>query len=327
MTTPGTTLRILSDSYFDQTTTDRLQQGIAPHELAFPTAGGADSVLASPLYSLADVDVAFGQPDATAVLASETLRWVHLTSAGYTRYDTPEFRAAAEARGLILTNSSSVYAEPCAEHVMAFLLAAARQLPGGLRTLCKTGSPEWNRLRGDCRVLRGQTVLILGYGAIANHLVKRLAPFGMRIVAFRRQPRGNEEVRIVTLAGLPEALAAADHVINVLPDNADTRHFINEGRFACMRRTPLLYNIGRGTTVDQTALAAALRAGRLTGAWLDVTDPEPLPPEHPLLGLENCHITPHIAGGQQDESQNLVRHFLDNLRLFLEGSPLQDRIL
>jgi phosphoglycerate dehydrogenase-like enzyme len=319
-------LRIHADTSFDQTATNLLQQGVAPHELIFP-AVATKSVLATATYSLAGMDIAFGQPDAASVLAAKSLRWVHLTSAGYTRYDTPEFRSAAKARGLILTNSSSVYDQPCAEHVMAFLLAGARQLPRSLESRCENGSPEWNQLRNDCKLLRGQSVVILGYGAIAKLLVGMLAPFHVQLAALRRRPRGDEAVPIFTLAELPEKLAAADHVINILPDNADSRHFLDATRLARMKPGATLYNIGRGTTVDQTALATVLRSGHIAAAWLDVTDPEPLPADHPLRGLKNCLITPHVAGGHENEFQSLVRHFLANFRRFVEGTPLAGQIL
>lgn len=319
-------LRVHADTSFDPAATDMLKQGIAPHELIFPSVA-TKSVLSTATYSLEGMDIAFGQPDAGSVLASKTLKWVHVTSAGYTRYDTSEFRNAARARGLILTNSSSVYDQPCAEHLLAFMLANARQLPRGLKASYENGSPEWNRLRNDCRLLRGQSVLILGYGAIAKLVVRMLAPFQMQVSALRRQPRGDEEVRIISLAELPQALASADHVINILPDNAESRNFLNETRLETMKAGANLYNIGRGTTVDQTALAGGLRSGHISAAWLDVTDPEPLPTDHPLRGLENCHITPHVAGGHENEFQSLVRHFLDNFRLYLEGKPLGDRVL
>ena len=321
-----TILRIHADTAFDQTATDLLKQGVAPHELIFPEVA-AKSVLASATGSLEGLDIAFGQPDAGSVLASKTLRWVHITSAGYTRYDTPEFRAAAKARGLIFTNSSSVYNQPCAEHLMAFLLANARQLPCALKATYENGSPEWNQLRNDCRLVRGQSVVILGYGAIARLVVKMLAPFNMQVSALRRQPRGDEEVPILTLQELPETLANTDHVINILPDNTASRNFLDEARLTQIKPGASLCNIGRGTTVDQTALASALRSGHLTAAWLDVTDPEPLTADHPLRGLKNCHITPHVAGGHENEFQSLVHHFLDNFRRFLDGSPLLDRIL
>ena len=94
-----------------------------------------------------------------------------------------------------------------------------------------------------------------------------------------------------------------------------------------MKPGAVFYNIGRGTTVDQAALVTTLNSGRLAAAWLDVTDPEPLPPGHPLLSAPNCHLTPHIAGGHRNEAESLVRHFLDNFQRFVAGTPLQDRVI
>jgi phosphoglycerate dehydrogenase-like enzyme len=98
-------------------------------------------------------------------------------------------------------------------------------------------------------------------------------------------------------------------------------------RFAQMKPGAVFHNIGRGTTVDQDALLAALRSGHLGAAWLDVTEPEPLSADHPLRGEPGCFITPHIAGGHADESGTLVRHFLANFQRYLAGSPLLDRIM
>jgi phosphoglycerate dehydrogenase-like enzyme len=321
-------VKIFSDSEFDDPAARLLREGITPHELLVP-ARPVTSVLAKadpdPAFALADI--AFGQPDLASVEQSERLRWIHISSAGFTRYDTPEFRALAAARGLIVTNSSPVYAEACAEHVLAFMLAQSRALPAALRTRAANGTPEWLRLRASGISLRRQRVVILGFGAIAAHLVKLLAPFEMDIVALRRTPRGDEGIQIVTPAQLDAALATADHVIDILPDNADSHRFIDAARLAAMRPGAVFYNLGRGTTVDQDALAAALRTGHLAAAWLDVTDPEPLPEAHPLLALENCYITPHTAGGHRGESETLVRHFLENLRRYEAGEPLTDRVM
>ena len=319
-------LTIFSDLALDDAGTALLREGVAPH-LLVRAARTPSSVLSSLPHSLEGMDVVFGQPDPAGVLAARSVRWVHVTSAGYTRYDTPEFRAGATARGLVLSNSSSVYDEPCAEHVLAFILAQARQLPRGLRSRSAAGSDEWHRLRGDCRLLPTQSVVLLGYGAIAKRLVTLLAPFQMQVTALRRKPRGDEPVPIVTRDDLAAVLAGADHVVNILPDNADSRHFIDGERLGQMKLGAVLYNIGRGPTVDQTALVEALRSGRLAAAWLDVTDPEPLPADHPLHQLANCHITPHVGGGHRNESHSLVRHFLANFRRFLDGAPLHDRIM
>jgi phosphoglycerate dehydrogenase-like enzyme len=157
--------------------------------------------------------------------------------------------------------------------------------------------------------------------------VEMLRPFGMKMAALRRKPKGDEPIPIITQEQLPQALAGADHVINILPDNADSAYFINAARLAAMKPGAIFYNIGRGATVDQTALVQALRSGHLGAAWLDVTHPEPLPAGHPLLTAPNCFITPHTAGGQRDEAEALVHHFLDNFRRFIAGTPLTDRIM
>ncbi len=305
-----------------------LQEKTAPHRVIFPEQV-AESVLgaASIDPALAQADIALGQPGAEGVLQSERLRWLQVTSAGFTRYDTPEFRAGAKARQLIVTNSSAVYAEACAEHAFTFMLAQSRQLPVALQTRCASGSAEWNRLRNTCVTLRNQQVVILGFGTIAARLVELLAPFQAKITAMRRHPRGDEKVAVVTPENLAPVLATADHVVSILPENDDSFHFVAAERLKQMKRGAIFYNIGRGRTVDQDALDASLRSGHLGAAWLDVTEPEPLPDDHPLGSTPNCFITPHTAGGHAHESETLVRHFLDNFQLFLQGAPLRDRIM
>jgi phosphoglycerate dehydrogenase-like enzyme len=134
-------------------------------------------------------------------------------------------------------------------------------------------------------------------------------------------------VRVITADDLPAALATADHVIDILPDNADSVGFFDAARFSQMKPGAVFYNIGRGTTVDQKALYDALKSDHLAAAWLDVTEPEPLPEDHPLWTVEKCFITPHTAGGQGDESLVLVNHFLENFRRFLRGEELGDRVI
>ena len=320
--------RIFCDAPLSDSALGFLKQGAAPHELVF-SRRASQLVLArsEPDPGLRIADIAFGQPDIADVMESERLRWIQLTSAGYTRYDTPDFRSWARSRGVIVTNSSGVYAKACAEHVFAFMLAQARLLPQALGVRCESGSPQWMELRQGSVLLQGQSAVILGFGAIAARLLQLLSPFEMKVIAMRRHPRGDETVPIVTVDNLRDALAGADHVINILPDNAESVGFISAPRLGWMKPGAIFYNIGRGTTVDQRALAESLRSGQLGAAWLDVTDPEPLPDDHPLWKTPNCHITPHTAGGHQNESATLVRHFLENFRRFLAQTPLHDRIM
>ncbi len=320
-------LKIFCDARLDAEALERLRAGLAPHELLLAREPGHVLNVNAPDATIAAADVALGQPAVESVLGAPRLRWVHVTSASVTRYDTPAFRSAAAQRGLLLTNSSTVYAEACAEHAFAFLLAQARQLPRALRSRAAGGSPEWTALRGAMARLRGGRVVILGYGAIARRLVELLAPFAMAITAMRRHPRGDEGAPAVAPDDLAPALAVADHVINILPHNAESEHFVSRERLAQMKRGAVFYNIGRGATVDQDALAASLHAGHLAAAWLDVTEPEPLPEGHVLWAAPNCYITPHVAGGYPGELLVLVDHFLDNLRRYENGSPLKDRVM
>lgn len=307
----------------------RLQAGLARagHRLLFsPKATPHVLAAGQPDPLLAEADIAYGQPVVEDAMRLPRLRWIALSSAGYTRYDRADFRAALRARGAVATNASQVFADPCAHHLLAQMLALTRNLPA--QVLNQHGPREWRYLedRFTNGVLTGQCFLLLGYGAIGKRLAELLQPFGGRIIAHRRKPTGDEGVEVVTEAGLPAALAAADHVCNSLPDSDATKRFMNAARLAQMKPGARLYNVGRGETVDQPALLAALESGRVGAAYLDALDPEPLPPDHPLWTARNCHITCHIGGGTRDQDDRLARHFLDNLRRFERGEALVDRI-
>ncbi len=321
-------LTIFTDLKLTPPAMELLRKGAGRHRLIESRAPAAHVLAkAGADAALAEADIAFGQPDPEAIAAAPRLRWMHISSSGITRYDTPEFRALLQRRGIAFTHSPSVYAEPCADHVFSFMLAQSRGLPRALASRAAPGSTEWLALRADCAPLRGASLLILGFGAIGRRLIERLRPFEMRILAYRRRARGDEGAPVVTAEGLDAALAEADHVVNILPDSAETRGFFDARRLAALKPGAVFYNIGRGTTVDQEALAAALRAGRLRAAWLDVTDPEPLPDDHPLRAAPHCYITPHIAGGHAGEMESLVRHFLENFNRLLRGAPLLDRVV
>jgi phosphoglycerate dehydrogenase-like enzyme len=321
-------LRIFVDLAMPSDALAALRERAADHELIFPSKP-ITSVLAKadPDPAFATVDVAFGQPDLESIAQARCLRWIHVSSSGITRYDTPEFRAAMASRSIAVSNSAQVYQEDCALHVLSFMLAHARQIPRGLTSQVANGSPEWIQLRESCHGLWGDTAVILGFGTIGTRLAELLSPLGMRVLAFRRKPKGDEPVSVISEEELPAALASADHIINILPESAATQHFFDAARFSMLKRGAIFYNIGRGATVDQTALADALRSHRLGAAWLDVTEPEPLPAGHRLRLEPNCFITPHIAGGHREEAKSLVRHFLANLTRFTAGEPLLDRVM
>ena len=297
-------------------------------QLVFPAAPAA-SALTRPERDpqFASCDIVFGQPDPQAIEESERLQWVHVSTSGITRYDNPRFWELLTERKILFSNSAHVYNEHCALHVFSFILAQARNLPLALKTRISSSDPGWHSLRGSCIPLEGQTVVILGYGAIGRRLTELLRPLGMKVIAFRRRPRGDEGIPVIGADQLEQTLGEADHVVNILPESSETLNFFDAVRFAAIKPGAVFYNIGRGTTVDQDALLDTLRSDHLKAAWLDVTAPEPLPVDHPLWSQPNCFMTPHVAGGHVDEGKTLVRHFLANLQRFLNQKPLRDQIL
>lgn len=304
----------------------RLREAAGEHELLLHGAASAASV-APGESGLAHADVAFGQPPLGDVLDSPRLRWVQLSSAGYTSYDTAAARRAFAKRGAVLTKSSHVYASPCAEHVLAFMLSWARRLPLAWREQEQSRGWPQGEVRRRSVLLSGQHVAIVGFGSIALRLVELLAPFTRNVVGVRREVHGDEGIAMLHFDApeLAAALGRADHVVNVLPAAEETTRFFDRARLAQVKPGAVFYNVGRGTTVDQEALLDCLSSRHLQAALLDVTDPEPLPPDHPLWAAPNCFITPHSAGGHHDEGDRLIAHFIDNLRRFERGEALLDR--
>jgi len=321
-------LKIWCNAALAEADTKLLVEGTRGHALVFSRHASA-SVLTGglPDPELATADIAFGQPDPGQCLAAPRIRWVEVTSAGYTRYDTPEFREGFKARGAAFSNVSQVFADPCAQHLLAQMLALGRRLLPSYQDQLTNRGWEYTRRRNDSRLLTGQTVLLLGFGAIGQRLAELLAPFQMRISAVRRQTRSERNVRIISEESISSALAEADHVVNILPDNPSTRHYVNARRLSCCKPGARFYNVGRGSTVDEPALLEALRSGRIAEAYLDVFETEPLPADSPFWDAPNCYVTPHTGGGRHDQDEAIVRHFLRNLDALIRGQPMVDRVV
>jgi len=318
------TFTIWTNATFPPAAMEVVKQGTAPHNLIQSTKPAANILNAGEADpALSQADIAFGQPDPQQVIDSPKIKWVHLTTAGYTRYDTPEFRSAMKARNTAVTNSSSVFSEPCAQHLLAMIMAQARQLPQAYRT------HDWptDALRSQSQLLEGQSALIYGYGSIAKRLAELLAPLKMNLTGVRRTVRGDETIPTVTLSAAESLLRTADHVIDILPASEETKLFFNADRLTRLKRSAVFYNIGRGWTVNQTILQTMLETHQIAAAYLDVTLLEPLPTDSVLWRLHNCFITPHTAGGHATEFVRSARHFLDNLNRYTAGQQLTDRII
>jgi phosphoglycerate dehydrogenase-like enzyme len=321
-------LTIWCNAKFPVAAEQLLREGTRDHRLIFSsTLLGDVLAVGKGDPTLAEADVAFGQPDAEQCMHCPRLKWIEVITAGYTRYDREDFCLALRARRGAFTNASSVFSEPCAQHALALMLALGRNIFPSYRDQLTDHAWRYEERRCDAQLLTGQTVLMLGFGAIGRRLAELLAPFSMQIYAVRRQTRSEPGVRIIAEEELTRVLPLADHVVNVLSENETTRGYVNARRLGWFKPGAKFYNVGRGTTVDQRALLEALQSGRLGAACLDVTDPEPLPPEHPLWMTRNCYITSHTAGGRHDQGEALVRHFLTNLAAFTSGGELTNRVI
>lgn len=224
--------------------------------------------------------------------------------------------------GVVLCSAVGVHDASVSEWLVAAMLAMRRRLPefGDAQRRA-----EWNRdiaepdqhSQHPIADLEGQTVLVLGYGSIGKALALRLAPFGVQLTGIAQHPRADAE----PLVALPRLLPAADVVVDLLPLTPDTEKIVDAAFFARMKRGALFVNAGRGGTVATDALLGALRSGQIRAA-LDVTDPEPLPADHPLWRAPNVLITPHVAGNVAREESRAYRFAGAQIRRYASGEPL-----
>lgn len=259
-----------------------------------------------------------GRIDNDALAMADELQWQHLPFAGVERVITP----ALVERGILLTNSSGVSAPNMAEHLVAMMLAFARALPFFVKA-----QPErqWKPFDPEPTVfeLTGQTVLLLGTGAIGKATAKRLRPFGCTIIGARRTPEVVEGFdRVVGFAELRELLPEVDHVASSLPMTPGTAGLFSSDLIRRMKPGSYFFNVGRGGTVDQPALIEALATGHLAGAGLDVTDPEPLPVDSPLWEMPNVLITSHTSGTSPKAGERVVDLAVENIRRYSSGEDL-----
>ncbi len=315
---------------FEPAQASLFEMACAPHRVRWAESMSASNLVAATSDDalVNECELAYGQPAPEDVAKSRKLQLICLSSAGYTRYDTPAFRNLCREKSITVCNASGVYDEPCAQHALAMMLANTRQLPGAIQSQITNRDWPYLPLRNKSDLITSaKTVLLVGYGAIARRLAELLVPFGATVRAFRRAVRGDENVKTYPIADLDRFLGDADHVVDLLPASDETKAFFDRPRFGRFNRGSHFYNLGRGDTVDQNALTEALSTGALGSAYLDVTSPEPLPADHPLWRAPNCFITPHTAGGTHDESVRQIAHFAENLRRFISREPFRDRII
>ena len=252
--------------------------------------------------------------------AADALAWVHVAFAGVESVLSPELIG----RGVTITNSSGVSAPNMAEHVIAMMLALGRALPTFVRWQDRRLWKDRDNLPAFSE-LTGQTAVLLGTGAIGRQIARRLRGFDVRVVGARRSDTGGVAEgfdRIVPFAALPDVLPEADHVISSLPMTPATKRIVSAEVIARFKPGARFYNVGRGGTVDQDALIAALKSGHLAGAGLDVTDPEPLPEDSPLWDMPNVILTGHTSGSSPLAEARIFTLLEENIRRYMDGREL-----
>jgi phosphoglycerate dehydrogenase-like enzyme len=281
------------------------------------------------LAEVRDADAVLGLLTPAILAQGERLRWVQHAGAGIEQYAGMPGLADGD---IILTNAQRIYATGGAEHVLAMTMMLSRRLHIALTlqrdrrwdTAPLTGASPYSGAGSELLELRGRTMLVVGLGGIGTEVARIAHGIGMRVVATRNSSReGPAFVDYVGLASEVDSLAAAaDVVVNSVPLTPATEGMFDAGFFARMKSTAFFINIGRGRTVDTDALTAALREGRIAGAGLDVTEPEPLPADHELWGMPNVIITPHVGGDSDGHMERIWLLFQENLRRFVAGERL-----
>jgi phosphoglycerate dehydrogenase-like enzyme len=243
------------------------------------------------------------------------LRWVHAAGVGVEATLFPDMVASP----VVVTNSRGVFDRAMAEYALGLMLAFAKGFP---RTLQDQSRHVWEHR--ETEVLAGKHLLVVGAGSIGRAVSRLARANGLHVsaVASRERPGDEDFSRIVASQQLGQVLPEADFVVIVAPLTPATRHLFDREAFTGMKPTARLINLGRGAIVDEAALLAAVEAGRIAGAALDVFAGEPLPPDSPLWSAPNLIVSPHMSGDYWGWERALVDLFLENLRRWLAGQPL-----
>jgi D-2-hydroxyacid dehydrogenase (NADP+) len=255
-----------------------------------------------------------------ALPAASNVKWVHYANSGIGQQ---YLVAELQARGVVLTSSTGSNAEPVAQTGMTGLLMMARGFPTYIQGQHRH---EWRPLRGAALPddLRGQTVLLIGVGAVGTVFGGYARAFGLKVIGVRRsaQQAGDPVDEMHPPTKLGQLLPRADWIVVSCPLTKETRNLLDAAAFARMKPGARLINIARGEIVDEAAMIEALKSGRLAGAALDAHRQEPLPKDSPLWDLPNVIVTPHNASASSGNEQRCAEMFIANFGHWLRGEPL-----
>jgi phosphoglycerate dehydrogenase-like enzyme len=254
--------------------------------------------------------------DESVLADAAGLRLFACLYAGYNHLPLEAFRE----HGVAVTTASGVHGPNMGEHVVGAIVAFSRAFPRAWR---QQERREWRHLQS--RELQGDTVTVVGLGAIGEAIVERLAGFDVHTIGVRRSPEaGGPTDEVLGPDDLHDALARTQYLVLACPLTEETRGLIGEAEFATLPPEAVLVNVARGPIVDTDALVAAIRSEAIRGAQLDVTDPEPLPEGHPLWNLENVFVTPHSSGYSPEYYTRRADILAENVRLAAETGRYED---
>ncbi len=306
----------------------------APAELVDALAARYPAVRFSSPRDTAEIDALL--PEADVVLGwavsegnfarASRLRWVHVTAAGV----GPLLFPAMVESDVQLTNGRGLHADAMAEHTLGVLLAFARKLHlarDAQRERRWAQSALWQE-SPPFRRLSGTTMLLVGLGAVGGAIAQRARALGIRVIAVRKHPAVDPAPADVQVGidALADHLGEADWVVLAVPLTRDTGRLVDAGVLARMQPEAVLVNLGRGRLVDEAALVAALREGRIAGAALDVFEAEPLDSASPLWNMPQVILTPHVSGFAPAYWERALAMFEDNLGRYLDGRPLANLV-
>ena len=258
-----------------------------------------------------NVEIVFGEPEYSTIQSMKKLRWIQMSWAGVNKYTSIQ----NFPDDIIVNNAAGAYGSAVSEYVITGILALIRKIFLYREQVKKGG---WNQIEGD-DTLEGKRVLILGTGNIGQETAKKLNCFGVHTVGICRNLPNRELPfdEIYAVDKMDEELKSADVIVIALPGTTETAGMFGMERIKMMKENAILVNVGRGLIVNTDELTSALQSGMIRGAVLDVTDPEPLPENHPLRDMENVILTPHISGitwgGNLHTRRRIVDIFCENL--------------
>ena len=306
--------KILVAMPLNQSQREYLEKQTEGHEVSFEFVDNENITLDD----VKDVNCIIGSIKRKWIKAAEKLEWLQIIYAGADLFTVPGLLKPET----ILTNAAGAYNTEVAEHMLAMTFSLVRHFNYYMRNQV---NHVWKQL-DSVKSVKGSKILILGLGQIGGDYASKVKALGAYVIGVKRTVQSKPDYvdEIYTIDELDDVIGSADIVAMVLPGVKSTENIMNNDRINKMKRGAYLINVGRGNAIDHVALKAALKSGKIAGAGLDVTDPEPLPADDELWNLDNVIITPHIAGHLfLDESRDSIVEIVGkNLNNWLNGKPL-----